>query len=65
MINPTINPRSFREECSPSLLAVVVVIPSSMFVNAVAAVAVVVGVLFVVAVAAVVVIDVGGGVWPM
>lgn len=46
-------------------MAVVVVIPSSMFVNAVAAVAVVVGVLFVVAVAAVVVIDVGGGVWPM
>lgn len=43
-------------------MAVVVVIPSSVFVNAVAAVAVV-GVLFVVAV--VVVIDVGGGVWPM
>lgn len=40
-------------------MAVVVVIPSSVFVNAVAAVAVV-GVLFVV-----VVIDVGGGVWPM
>lgn len=46
-------------------MAVVVVIPSSVFVNAVAAVAVVVGVLFVVAVAVVVVIDVGGGVWPM
>lgn len=45
-------------------MAVVVVIPSSVFVNAVAAVAVV-GVLFVVAVAVVVVIDVGGGVWPM
>lgn len=43
-------------------MAVVVVIPSSVFVNAVA----VVGVLFVVAVVVVVVvIDVGGGVWPM
>lgn len=48
-------------------MAVVVVIPSSVFVNAVAAIAVVVGVLFVVAVVfvVVVVVDVGGGVWPM
>lgn len=42
----------FREECSPRLLAVVVVIPSSVFVTAVVA-----DFLFAV--------DVGGGVWPL
>lgn len=40
-------------------MAVVVVIPSSVFVNAVAVVVDVVGVLFAA------VVDVGGGVWPM
>lgn len=47
----------FREECSPRLLAVVVVIPSSVFVTA-GVVAVAVDFLFAV-------VDVGGGVWPL
>lgn len=48
----------FREECSPRLLAVVVVIPSSVFVTAGVVAVVAVDFLFAV-------VDVGGGVWPL